>query len=92
MQIVIDIPNSLYANLQKIQNGSIACKRILETVKNGVVLPTGHSFIAVCDSDFEITEGVIDKLKNTIFVGDEECSYCFEIVAIGINKASEDKE
>ena len=38
MKQMIDIPNSLYANLQKIQNGSIACKRILETVKNGTPL------------------------------------------------------
>lgn len=36
MQIVIDIPKSLYANLQKIQNGSIAAKRILECVRNGM--------------------------------------------------------
>lgn len=35
MQIVIDIPNSLYANLQKIQNGSIASGRILKIVKEG---------------------------------------------------------
>lgn len=35
MQIVIDLPNSLYANLQKIQNGSIASGRILKIVKEG---------------------------------------------------------
>lgn len=35
MELVIDIPKSLYANLQKIQNGSIAAKRILECVRNG---------------------------------------------------------
>lgn len=42
MQIVIDLPNSLYANLQKIKNGSIASGRILKIVKDGTVLPKGH--------------------------------------------------
>ena len=42
MKIVIDIPNSLYANLSKITNGSIASKRILDCVKNGTPLPKGH--------------------------------------------------
>lgn len=42
MKIIIDIPNSLYANLQKIQNGSIASKRLLDCVRNGTPLPKGH--------------------------------------------------
>ena len=42
MQIVIEIPNSIYANLPKIVNGSIASKRILDCVKNGTPLPKGH--------------------------------------------------
>ena len=35
MKIVIDIPNSLYANLGKIRRNSIACDRILDCVRNG---------------------------------------------------------
>lgn len=35
MQIVIDLPNSIYANLSKIRRGSIASKRILDCVKVG---------------------------------------------------------
>ena len=35
MKIIVDIPNSLYANLGKIQNGSIAAKRILDHVRQG---------------------------------------------------------
>ena len=43
MQIVIDIPDSLYANLSKIKNGSIACARILNIIKRErVVLPKHH--------------------------------------------------
>lgn len=42
MKIEIDIPNSLYANLSKITNGSAASKRILDCVKNGTPLKTGH--------------------------------------------------
>lgn len=39
MKIVIDIPDY---NLGEVQNGSIACKVILDAVKNGTVLPKGH--------------------------------------------------
>jgi len=35
MKLIVDIPNSLYANLAKIDNGSIASKRIIECVKHG---------------------------------------------------------
>ena len=41
MQMRIDLPNSLYANLQKIENGSNASGRILKIVKDGVVLKQG---------------------------------------------------
>ena len=42
IELVIKIPNSLYANLSKITNGSIASKRILDCVKNGIPLPKEH--------------------------------------------------
>lgn len=41
-EIVIKIPNSLYANLKKIKGDSIAGKRIVDCVINGTVLPKGH--------------------------------------------------
>ena len=56
MQIVIDIPNSIFANLPKIVNGSIASKRILDCVKNGTSLPKGHGRLIDADAvydDFE---------------------------------------
>ena len=49
MKMVIDIPNSIYANLPKIVNGSAASKRILDCVKNGTPLPKGHGAL----KDFE---------------------------------------
>lgn len=39
-------------------------------------------FIAICESDFPITEEVEEELKNTLFVGNEDCTYCFEITKI----------
>lgn len=39
MKLIIDIPNY---NLNDIQNGSIACGRILAAVKNGTPLLKGH--------------------------------------------------
>ena len=35
MKLIVDVPNSLYANLSTIKNESVAGKRILECVKNG---------------------------------------------------------
>lgn len=54
----------------------------IDLIKNGAPLPKGHSFIAICDSDFPITEEVKQKLKNTVFVGDEDCNYCFDMTEI----------
>ena len=43
MKLIVEVPNSLYANLSKIQRGSIASKRILDCVKNGTPLnPLGE--------------------------------------------------
>ena len=42
MKLVIDIPNSLYANLSKIEYGTNASKRLLDCIKNGTPLPKGH--------------------------------------------------
>lgn len=61
MKVVIDVPNSLYANLKKIANGSNACKRLLECVKAGepvgntdnaptVERPQGN-LVYLCDGD-----------------------------------------
>ena len=42
MKIVVDIPNSLYANLRIITHGSPASKRLLECMKEGIPLPKHH--------------------------------------------------
>ena len=60
MRIVIEIPNSLYANLSKMANGSIACKRILDCVKNGTPLPKGHG--RLIDAD-EIVAEATERMK-----------------------------
>lgn len=88
MQLVIEISDGLYNNLDTIKNGSIesniASKIILDCVRKGQVLPKGQ-FIAICDSDYPITEKVENILKETAFVGgDEEHEdiYCFDIKEI----------
>lgn len=40
MKLIVDVPNSLYANLSTIKNESVAGKRILECVKNGKKVET----------------------------------------------------
>ena len=80
MQIVIDIPEQIYLNAKT----DMLCgtEVIVNAIKNGTPLPKGHGFIAICDSDFPITEEVKQELKNTVFVGNEDCRYCFDITEI----------
>ena len=59
MELIIDIPNSIYANLSKIANGSIASKRILDCVKNGTPLPKGHGDLI--DVNRKITVSTYDE-------------------------------
>lgn len=73
MQIVIDIPNSIYANLSKIVNGSIASKRILDCVKNGTPLPKEHGrLIDADDIDNHIIGHVDTRSCPTIIEADKE--------------------
>lgn len=83
MKIVIDIPDILMKyivngkDLSEEQNDEMAL-----AIANGTPLPKEHSFIAICDSDFPITEEVKQDLKNTVFVGNEDCRYCFDMTEI----------
>lgn len=84
MQLVIEISDGLYNNLDTIKNGSIASKIILDCVRKGQALPKGQ-FIAICESDYPITEKVENTLKGTAFVGgdeEHEDMYCFDIKEI----------
>ena len=80
-QIVINIPDFLYKQILKKHVSKATIARVFQ---NGIVLPKGH-FIAICDSDYPITEKVENSLKDTAFVGgDEEYEdmYCFDIKEI----------
>jgi len=79
MKLVIDIPEKMY---NKINTGLYDYGDMNIIIQNGIQLPKGHSFIAICDSDFPITEKVKQELKDTVFVGNEDCSYCFDIEEI----------
>ena len=39
-------------------------------------------YLAVIDSDDELSEETIKEIKNTLFLGNEKASYCFEITSI----------
>ena len=39
-------------------------------------------YVAILDSDDELSEDAINELKETAFVGDEKTPYCFEITSI----------
>lgn len=49
MQLVIEISDGLYNNLDTIKNGSIASKIILDCVRNGTPLPKGHGKLSDVD-------------------------------------------
>ena len=57
MKLVIEISNSLYANLKTIKHGSIASSRIFECVKNGTPLT---------DCTDAISREAVMKLKTRI--------------------------
>ena len=63
MQIVIDIPDNY--KLDKIKNGTIASKIILNTIKNGVILPKGHGRLI----DADVTIEKIGNLDGFGFIG-----------------------
>lgn len=39
-------------------------------------------YVAIIETENELPEEVIEDLKNTVFVGDEQNSYCFDITSI----------
>lgn len=91
MKVVIDISEEVYKSIQDNDYCGISNADIYNAVKNGKALPKGHSFIAICSSDFPITEEVKQELKDTVFVGNEECNYCFDMTEI-IETESEEEE
>lgn len=83
MQIVIDVNEEVYSDIMyRAKNTPRDMNNYDWLIANGTPLPKGHAFIAICDSDFPITEEVKQKLKNTVFVGDEDCNYCFDMTEI----------
>lgn len=39
-------------------------------------------YVAVIDSEYELSEDAIKDIKDTAFLGDEHTMYCFEITSI----------
>lgn len=87
MQIVIEIPEAAYLDA-KYHSASLwswlTDLEVQKAIRNGTPLPKAenHGFIAVCDNMYAVTQEVVDKLKDTVFVGDKDCSYCFDIMEI----------
>lgn len=40
------------------------------------------NYVAIIDSDDELSEEIIEDIKNTIFVGNEDSRYCYDITSI----------
>ena len=82
MKLIIDIPEEVYKSIQYNDYCGISNADMYNAVKNGIPLSKGHSFIAICNSDFPITEEIKQVLKDTAFVGNEEYNYCFDMTEI----------
>lgn len=85
-QIVINISNDTYYRCKNERVGLLPfdIPEVCDAIKNGTALSKGQ-FIAICDSDYPITEKVKNILKETAFVGgdeEEEDMYCFDIKEI----------
>ena len=74
MQLVIEISDGLYNNLDEIKNGSIASKIILNCVKKGQILPKGHG--RLIDAD-KLKEKLIEWMPKDP-CGQEEREYPIE--------------
>ena len=86
MKVIVDIPNSLYANLRIITHGSPASKRLLECMKEGMPLPKCHGDLVDkgdiihdidCDEEMRLgknVEWVREVIRNapTIIKASEE--------------------
>ena len=49
-------------------------------------------YVAILDSDDELSEDTINGLKETVFVGDEKNPYCFEFTSIKEEPKALEKE
>ncbi len=88
IELVIKIKEDTYRRIRALVRDDYfehdICGYTMQRIAAGTPLPIhkGHGFIAICDSDFPITEEVKQELKNTAFVGNEDCNYCFEMTEI----------
>lgn len=87
MKLEIEISEHQYNNIiamNSLSLGRVPYKGILmyaiNAIKRAKPLPEGD-FIAVCKSDFPLTEKVKKDLKDTLFISDDP-NYCFEITEI----------
>lgn len=91
-KVLIDMPDYMLNQIMIGYPFKLPSRFVSETfeiIKNGMVLTKGQ-FIAICESDYPITEKVENNLKETVFIGgdNEEDRYCFDIKEI----IEEDKE
>ena len=85
-KIVINISDDTYYRCKNERVGLLPfdMPEVCDAIKNGTVLSKGQ-FIAICESDYPMTEKVENNLKETVFVGgdeEHEDMYCFDIKEI----------
>ena len=79
VEVLVRIPKRDFEDLQ---SNYVWWGKHGEYIKKGTVLRKGNGFIAICKSEKPISEDVKKSLKETVFIGDEDCDYCFEMTDI----------
>lgn len=80
VEVLVRIPKKKYDMLMEI--GDCSLNHNERAIKHGTVLPKENGFIAICKSEKPISEDVKKSLKETVFIGDEDCDYCFGMTDI----------
>ena len=80
MQMVIELDEEEYRQI--VNDEWYMPLFVSQMIKNGTPLPKNHGYIAILDSEEPFTEDMISHIKDTTFIGSEECPYCFDITEI----------
>ena len=82
MQILANIDESLYRRIQDDIYDTYDLALALKLIRNGKPLPQNHGFIALCECEEPLTKEARNSLKDTTFLGSNDCPYCFDITEI----------
>jgi len=72
MKLIIDISKEMYNNINKIQNGSIGAKQVLNAIKNGTPIPDNATNEDIINTmfDMDMAYNIRCYVKNYMLMGE----------------------